>query len=151
MNRIELEAKIVEKFERLMLVELKSDVGGVRYYVATVYQVAGNVGRTENVMFFVTDEGTEDELARWGGTDRDPAPSDPTFAQEAQAWLQSKIGVTVSGKIIRGYKNFSADNVQGRAWLRLGLEDAATGELTGVEVALWRTDGQFQYKRFTAA
>lgn len=150
MNRTELEAKIAEKFERVMLVQKKSDVANIGYYVATVFDVAGDVGRTVNIMFFVEDEGTVDEKAVWGASEPKPAPGDPTFAQEAQVWLQSKIDVTIGDNIIRIFDQLSADNVQERARVRLALEDVGTGTLSTVDVALWKVAGEFQYKVIAA-
>ncbi len=150
MNKAELLAALEGKFAVILVVTRKSEVQGVAYYVANVFDVVGNTGRTVNVMFFVKDEGGAGETAYWGSSEPKPAPGPTTFAQEAQTWLQSKIDVTVSGKTIRIYDQFSADNVQERARVRLTLEDVGTGTLSTAEVALWKVAGAFQYKIITA-
>ena len=150
MNKAELVAAITNKFDTVISVTKQSEVAGVSYYVANVFNVAGDVGNTINVMFFVKDDGGPGEAAYWGGGEPKPAPGPVTFAQEAQVWLQSKIDVTVDSNIIRMYDQFSADDAQERARVRLTLENTGTGTLSTVDVALWRVAGEFQYKVITA-
>ena len=149
MSRAELEAAIANKFERIMSVEKKGEVAGIGYYVAAVFDATGSVGRTANVMFFVADEGTPEELAYWGGSEPKPDPSAPTFTQEVRVWLQSKIDVTIGSNIVRMFDELSADDIQERARVRLTLEDVGTGGLSEVNVALWKDSGAFQYKIIT--
>jgi hypothetical protein len=47
------------------------------------------------------------------------------------------------------FDQFSADNAQSRARVRLTLEDTETGTLSSLEVALWKTAEEFQYKVIT--
>ena len=149
MKKADVLAALESKFAAVLDVGKRSEVAGIGYYVANVFDTTGDVGRTVNVMFFVKDEGTQDEAAYWGNAEPKPDPGAPTFAQEAQAWLQSKIDVTVGSKIIRMFDQFSADNVQERARVRLTLEDTETGVLSTVDVALWKVQQAFQYKIIT--
>lgn len=150
MNKADILAALDSKFAAILSITEKSEVAGVSYYVANVFDIAGSVGRTINVMFFVKDEGGAGETAYWGNAEPKPAPGEPAFAQEALAWLQSKLDVTIAGKIIRMFDQLSADNVQERARARLTLEDTGTGVLSTVDVALWKVAGEFQYKVITA-
>jgi hypothetical protein len=151
MNKADILAALESKFEAVLDVTKRSEVAGVRYYVANVFDTSGAVGRTINLMFFVKDEGSQDETAYWGNSEPKPAPGPATFAQEAQAWLQSKIDATVGDKIVRMFDQLSADNVQERARVRLTLEDAQTGDLSEITAALWKdAQGNFQYKVITA-
>ena len=150
MNKAELLVALENKFEAVLAVTKQSEVAGISYYVANVFDVVGDTGRTVNVMFFVRDEGGAGEEAYWGGSEPKPAPGPATFAQEAQVWLQSKIDVTVGSNIIRMYDQFSANEAQQRARVRLTLEDTGTGALPTVDVLLWKVAGQFQYKVTTA-
>lgn len=150
MNKTELLAALAGKFDTVISVAKQSEVSGVSYYVANVFNVAGDTGNTINVMFFVKGEGTAGEAAYWGGSEPKPAPGPATFADEAQAWLQSKIDVTVGSNIIRMFDQLSADNVQQRARVRLTLESVSTGNLSTVDVALWKVAGVFQHKVITA-
>lgn len=149
MNKADILAALESKFAAVLNVAKKSEVASVGYYVANVFDAVGDTGRTINVMFFVQGEGTQDEAAYWGNAEPKPAPGAPTFAQEAQAWLQSKIDVTMGSKIIRMFDQFSADNVQERARVRLTLEDTETGALSSIEAALWKAGEAFQYKVIT--
>jgi hypothetical protein len=149
MNKVDLLAALESKFEAVLSTEKKSEVADVSYYVANVFDVVGDTGRTVNIMFFVKDEGQPEETAYWGNSEPKPAPGPATFAQEAQAWLQSKIDATVGDKIVRMFDQLSADNTQKRARVRLTLEDTEAGTLSSIEVALWKTAEEFQYKVIT--
>lgn len=152
MNKAELVAAITNKFDTVISVTKQSEVAGVSYYVANVFNVAGDAGNTINVMFFVKDEGTEDEVAYWGGGEPkpDPVPVVPLFGDEAKAWLQTLIDVKKGSQTIRMVDQFLADNVQERARAQLTLEHTGTEALSTVDVALWRVAGVFQYKVITA-
>ncbi len=150
MDKAELLAALTGKFDTVLSVAKRSEVADLTYYAANVFNVVGNVGRTVNVMFFVIDDGGAGEVAYWGSAEPKPAPGPPTFAAEAQTWLHSKIDVTVGSKIIRMFDQFSADNVQERARVRLTLEDTGAGTLSTIDVALWKVAGAFQYKVITA-
>jgi len=151
MNKAELLVELEGKFEDVLAVVKQSEVAGVSYYVANVFDVVGDTGRTINVMFFVKDESLAGEVAFWGSSEPKPTPPPvvPTFADEAQAWLQSKIDVAVGSNNIRMFDQFTADNVQERARVRLTLENTGTGVLSTVDVALWKVAGVFQYKVIT--
>ena len=152
MNKAELLTALAGKFDTVISVAKQSEVLGVSYYVANVFDVMGDTGRTVNVMFFVKNDGLAGEVAYWGGGEPKPAPPPvvPTFGDEAQVWLRSKLDVTVNSNIIRMFDQFSADNTQERARVRLTLEAVATGALSTVDVALWKAAGVFQYKVITA-
>ena len=149
MNKATLEVAIASKFEAVLQTTLKSTVSNVKYYVANVLDVVGDTARTINVMYFVVDEGEPSEAAYWGNTEPKPTPSNPAFSDLAQIWLQGKIDVTVGDKIVRMYDQFSADDIQERARVRLTLEDTGTGGLSTIDVALWEVAGEFQYKVIT--
>ncbi len=150
MNKAELLVALESKLTAVLSIESRSEVAGLSYYVANVFDAVGDVGRTVNVMFFVKDEGGAGEVAYWGGSEPKPDPGPATFADEARAWLQSKVDVTVSGKTIRMFEQLNADNVQERATVYLTLEDTTTGDLSMIKVALWKAAGEFQYKVVTA-
>ena len=150
MNKAQLLQALESKFAAVLDISKRSDVAGVAYYVANVFDVDGNTGRTLNVMFFVQNEGAPNELAYWGSAEPKPAPGPLTFTQQAQAWLQSKIDATVGGKIIRMYDQFTADELQQRARVRLTLEDTVSGLLSTADAALWKAAGSFQYKLISA-
>ena len=150
MNKAELAAAIVSKFAAVLKTTERSPVGGVTYCTANVLDVVGDVARNINVSYFVVDDGGPGEAAYWGGSEPKPTPAPvvPTFTDEARAWLQDKIDVTVGGQIIRMFNGLAADNVQERAVVFLELEAVATGELSTVKVALWKVEGEFQYKAY---
>jgi len=152
MNKAQLLAALEGKFAAILAVAKQSEVASISYYVANVFDVMGDTGRTVNVMFFVKNDGLAGEAAYWGGGEPKPAPPPvvPTFGDEAQVWLRSKLDVTVDSSIVRMYDQFSADNTQERARVRLTLEAVATGALSTVDVALWKAAGVFQYKVITA-
>lgn len=150
MDKTALEAAIASKFAAVLQTTFKSAMGNVNYYVANVMDVVGDTARTINVMYYVVDEGEVGEVAYWGNSEPKPTPPGPTFAGEVRAWLQSKIDVTVGSIIIRMFDQLSADNAQGRARVRLTVEDTGTGSLSTIEAALWKVAGQFQYKIITA-
>ena len=149
MNKQQLLEALATKFERLLSVSERSDIEGVKYYLANVFDTAHDTARTINVMFFVQDEGSPNETAYWGNSEPKPTPAPPDFAQQAQAWLQTHIDVTVDNNNVRKFDQFSADNIQQRARARLTLEHKDTGVLTTIYVALWKTADTFQYKIIT--
>ena len=150
MKKADLITVLNSKFTAVLSITQQGpETNGVRYYIANVFDVSGNAGNTFNVWFFVKDEGTAAEAAYWGGAEPKPAPGPATFADEATTWLRGKIDVTVSGKIIRMFDQFSVDNVQQRAQARLTLEDTGTETLSHINIALWKQAGAFQYKIIT--
>ena len=150
MKKQDILAEITSKFDTVISIAKQSEVAGIAYYVANVFNVVGNAGNTINIPFFVKDEGGAGEMAYWGGGEPKPAPGPITFTQEVQAWLQSKIDVTVGSNTIRMFDQLSTDDAQQRARVRLTLEHTGTGALSTVNVALWKVARAFQYKVITA-
>ena len=53
MNKAELLVALEGKFAAVLSVAKKSEVASISLYVANVFDVGGDIGRTSNAMFFV--------------------------------------------------------------------------------------------------
>ena len=152
MNKTEILTDLASKFTALTVLTKHATHGvspTVTPYTQAILDVASEIARSANVAFVVLDEGEAGEAAYYlNAVPKPPAP-EPTFAQEATAWLLCKIDVTVGDKIIRMFTSLQADNVQERAAAQLTLEDTTSGDLTEVGIRLWRVGGVFQYKLIT--
>jgi len=146
MNKTELLAAVASKFAAVDTEEKHNTLQSITYYTVNVFDVVGETCRSAKVPFFVKDDNLSGEEAYWGGGEPKPSPGSPTFAQETQAWINSKIGITVGDKTIMMSEQFSVNNVQERATAVLTLKDAGTGNLSAAKVMVWRVAGVFQYQ-----
>ena len=135
---------------RSHIVEVTGSIGGGHTVETHItYWWDNDVMNKSNKLFFVVDPGTANEAAAWiQHNDPKPPAPEPTFQQEMDAWLNSKLDTAFGSLTLRHVESTTANNALERGTASVIVENSA-GEFVRMGVALWRAAGEWQLKVIT--